>query len=734
VSFEELFDLVVERSGSSYLIHFRLSDAFKSQMGDGITSYQLTFDYDSASVSDVAITNAALVNIGNLTSGRVEFGGYGIEPFSPGESNTQLVTLGFTTDAATVSVSNLSVELCDANWNETFEQFSEPHVLELLVPPSITSDSSVSVDEGVAAGRAVYTATASDDLSGLSFSLKPDLTDDAASFEIDSSTGFVTLTGVPDYETKTSYTFTVVVTDSDGLTAEQLITLSVNNLDEAAPTITSGATAIALDENSQSSQVVYTATAVDDADISGGVTFSIKPENADDAALVAIDSSSGAVTLREAPDYETKSSYSFTVVATDAAGNASEKNVSLSINNLDEVAPTFTSSTSVDVNENVGGNTLIYTASATDDADISGGVSFSLKSSDSDDSSLLSIDAATGEVILSDDPDYETKSEYRFTVVVTDVAGWSSEQQITLNVVNLDEAAPTFIAETATASVDEETGADQVIYTALADDTGDISSGIIYALKSGISDNADLFSIDASTGEVSLLIDPDYETNSALTFTVVVTDGAGFSAEQAVTLNINDLPELPSVYVWNTHQLFETVTKTQDGAINVALTDLELGRVISASDALAALKIAVGLNPNRPDAVTGEPGYLSPFQLLAADVNQDGRVSAADALNVLKMAVNLDDAYDRDWILVAEDAPLWDTDNERALVTRTSIDWDAIQNATDSAGGATKLVAVLKGDVNASWQGAETLETLADDYFSGDTFKGAGAVEQWWVV
>lgn len=734
MSFQELFDLVVERSGSSYLVHFRLSDAFKSQMGDGITSYQLTFDYDSASVSEVAISNAALINIGNLTSGRVEFGGYGIEPFSPGESNTQLVTLSFTTDAATVSVSNLSVELWDANWNETFEQFSEPLVLELLVPPSITSDSSASVDEGVAAGSAVYTATASDDLSGLSFSIKPDLTDDAGSFEIDSSTGVVTLTGVPDYETKTSYTFTVVVTDSDGLTAEQLITLSVNNLDEVAPTITSGATATALDENSQSSQVVYTATATDDADISGGVTFSIKPENADDGALVAIDSSSGAVTLRESPDYETKSTYSFTVVATDAAGNASEKSVSLSINNLDEAAPTFTSSTSVDVNENVGGSTLIYTAVASDDGDISGGFSFSLKSSDSDDSSLLSIDAATGEVVLSNDPDYETKSEYRFTVVVTDVAGWSSEQQITLNVVNLDEAAPTFLADAATASVDEETGADQIIYTALADDKGDISSGIIYSLKSDNSDNADLFSIDASTGEVTLLIDPDHETNSALTFTVVATDGAGFSAEQAVTLNINDLPEVPSVYVWNTHQLFDTVTKTQDGAINVPLTDLELGRVISASDALAALKIAVGLNPNRPDAVTGELGYLSPFQLLAADVNQDGRVSAADALNVLKMAVNLDDAYDRAWILVAEDAPLWDTDNEKALVTRTSIDWDAIQNATDSAGGATKLVAVLKGDVNGSWQGSDTLDTLADEYFSGDTFNGAGPAEQWWVV
>jgi outer membrane usher protein FimD/PapC len=39
--------------------------------------------------------------------------------------------------------------------------------------------------------------------------------------------------------------------------------LSINDLDDAAPTITSGDTAITIDENSGSEQVVYTATADD---------------------------------------------------------------------------------------------------------------------------------------------------------------------------------------------------------------------------------------------------------------------------------------------------------------------------------------------------------------------------------------------------------------------------------------------------------------------------------------
>ena len=44
------------------------------------------------------------------------------------------------------------------------------------------------------------------------------------------------------------------------------------------------------------------------------------------------------MTLIGNPDYETKSAYSFTIIATDAAGNASEQAVTLAINDVDEGA------------------------------------------------------------------------------------------------------------------------------------------------------------------------------------------------------------------------------------------------------------------------------------------------------------------------------------------------------------------------------------------------------------
>ncbi|MDO6683823.1 cadherin repeat domain-containing protein, partial [Oceanobacter sp. 5_MG-2023] len=171
----------------------------------------------------------------------------------------------------------------------------------------------------------------------VSFSLSGD---DAAYFSIDASTGEVTLLADADYETKASYSFVVTATDGAGHLTDQTVTLAVNDLDEVTPTITSGATATAIDENTGSGQVVYTATADDSADISSGVSFSL---SGDDAAYFSINSATGEVTLLADADYEGKSSYNFTVTATDGAGNHTDQAVTLAVNNLDEVAPTITS-------------------------------------------------------------------------------------------------------------------------------------------------------------------------------------------------------------------------------------------------------------------------------------------------------------------------------------------------------------------------------------------------------
>jgi len=150
--------------------------------------------------------------------------------------------------------------------------------------------------------------------------------------------------------------------------------------------------------------------------------------------------------------------------------------------------------------------------------------------------------------------------------------------------------------------------------------------------------------------------------------------------------------------------VFDTTTTSSDGSyhyldVQDGLYSLMAERAagvpehsaVTAVDALAALKMAVGLNPNDADAA------VSPYQYLAADVNHDGKVRANDALNILKMAVGLESAPEDEWIFVPESVG-----NE--TMTRSHVDWsDNSISVTLDADQELDLIGVVKGDVDGSW-------------------------------
>ena len=118
--------------------------------------------------------------------------------------------------------------------------------------PVITSGATASIDENAATSTVVYTATATDAdgtsaNNAISFSLTGT---DAAAFDIDSSTGVVTLKASADYETKASYSFNVVATDNGtgNLTDTQAVVVSINDVNDNAPTVSVGAATATLVE------------------------------------------------------------------------------------------------------------------------------------------------------------------------------------------------------------------------------------------------------------------------------------------------------------------------------------------------------------------------------------------------------------------------------------------------------------------------------------------------------
>ena len=162
-----------------------------------------------------------------------------------------------------------------------------------------------------------------------------------------------------------------------------------------------------------------------------------------------------------------------------------------------------------------------------------------------------------------------------------------------------------------------------------------------------------------------------------------------------------------------------------------ALTANETGIAISAGDALAALKIAGGRNPNSDGLA------VSPYQFIAADVNADHKVTATDALGVLKMAVNSLDAPERAWLFLDEKQDFWNETTRAFTTTRSSVQWPSVSPIDTATTIPLNLVAVLKGDVNGSWSapaGALDLDTVQPNYFTDLAAKLGVPAAQWGII
>jgi len=136
-----------------------------------------------------------------------------------------------------------------------------------------------------------------------------------------------------DYEVVSVARIRVRSTRSSGEFTEKSFRIQIVNVDEAPPLITSGNSAGTWPEDTPLGTLVYQATAIDDADVSSGLQFSIGGPH---ASTFTIDPRTGAVRLAQSLDFETRAAYEFLVIATDGAGNRAELLVTLQVTNVDE--------------------------------------------------------------------------------------------------------------------------------------------------------------------------------------------------------------------------------------------------------------------------------------------------------------------------------------------------------------------------------------------------------------
>ncbi|AIE75095.1 MULTISPECIES: S-layer family protein [unclassified Synechocystis] len=363
-----------------------------------------------------------------------------------------------------------------------------------------------------------------------------------------SANGEISFKAAPDFETPNDvggdniYNLTVIASDAD-LTGSQNVVISVTDVNEAPTGVNLQNTTTSLPENTSTLNRIKVADIVITDDALGTETISLTGNDADSFEVDGLTLFLKANTVL---DFESKFSYDVTVNVNDpTVGNNPDvtTNFILTIINLDEVAPTITSSnTATAINENSGVNQVVYTVTSTDTGDIAtGSTTYSLKNVG--DFSSFTIDGTSGQVTLTSNPNFEAKSSYSFTVIATDAANNASEKIVTLGINNLDEVAPTITSSNTATAINENSGANQIVYTVTSTDTGDIATGsTTYSLKN-IGDFSS-FTIDGTSGQVTLTSNPNFEAKSSYSFTVIATDAANNASEKTVTLGIINLFEL----------------------------------------------------------------------------------------------------------------------------------------------------------------------------------------------
>ncbi|MES2790340.1 MAG: cadherin repeat domain-containing protein, partial [Planctomycetota bacterium] len=194
-----------------------------------------------------------------------------------------------------------------------------------------------------------------------------------------------------DFETATSHDIVVQASDGTASSTERF-TISITNVAPTQPSDTNN-TANTVSEGAQNGDLVgITATATD---IHGGtVTYSLT----DDAGgRFQIDSATGVVGVKDATllDYESATSHTITVVATDGAAS-SQQQFTISVTNLPPSQPVDSNDAVNSVPQDaVQGTTVGITATSTDSH--GGAVTYSLTN---DDGGRFQIDSHTGVVTV----------------------------------------------------------------------------------------------------------------------------------------------------------------------------------------------------------------------------------------------------------------------------------------------------------------------------------------------
>ena len=444
----------------------------------------------------------------------------------------------------------------------------------------------------------------------------------------------------------TVFSRTTIISNSLSLKFSTPHIVTTGLLSMAPPSITPSLS-FSISENSSVGADVGTVTATDP---DGTTTFqdwtitTNTDPNGNGTDAFSINSSTGEITVIDETDldYESNTSLTISITVSDGTETSSPETVTIIITDINDNEPVINSGQVFYIDENITNGSDIGTLSASDSDTGTSFSNWSITSnsdSDGDGNDAFIIDPSSGQITVNDpdDLDYEKNTSISLQVTVSDGTNTSSSETVTINLNNLNDNTPVITASQ-TFTIDENLANNSEIGTVLATD-GDAGTTVLqnWTITSNYNndgDGNDAFTIDPSTGKISVNNSDDlnYENATSISLQVTVSDGTNTSSSETVTINLNNLNEfIPIVSASQTFTIPENLTNNSVVGTVIA-TDGD------SETTLSGWTITINVNENN----NGENAFIIDPSTGEIKVNDSGDLDY-EKTKTLSISVNVTD-------------------------------------------------------------------------------------------
>ncbi|KAJ3587824.1 hypothetical protein NHX12_011419 [Muraenolepis orangiensis] len=191
-----------------------------------------------------------------------------------------------------------------------------------------------------------------------------------------------------------------------------------------------------------------------------------------------------------------------------------------------------------------------------------------------------------GELVLDKELDREAQQEMQLLLTALDGGSPQRSGTLTIDVTVLDanDNAPVFSQAVYEASLPENSPLKTHVITVSATDADDgVNGEVTYEFSQISDDSRKVFSLDQSTGEITVIGDVDFEEENKYEMFVEAKDGYGLSSDAKVIISISDANDNAPVITLKslTNPVPENVSPgTEVGIINVQDRDAEENRQV----------------------------------------------------------------------------------------------------------------------------------------------------------